>query len=299
MLPDFDEFRDLVASVVRQCGGHMGEGEEIVTITPGLLLAQYPQVPAAPFQATFLRAVALNPDHRGVAFLTPVHPLVRAVLQRVRSRLYDAHAKDRVAIRPVAGTGDGWLFTAVGRLHADDGRVLEEPLVAVFVPRHFDGSPADPSSDEEADTRLLRSRPARSTTDLTKMARQRLSAGFDQARTVAISEAHRRLASRARRLQDQLSAEADRLQHDLDRWHRAEIAEVERRFETGSGTAAVQLSLFADLGHGEFHTLEEAVKIVDEDFARRREGMQRGLAVADIPAPEMVGCLLCVEVDPC
>jgi hypothetical protein len=86
-------------------------------------------VPAGPFQAAFTRSTALDPRQQGVAFLTPVHPLVRAVLQRVRARLYEGRARDRLAVRSADSGGDGWLFTATGRVLTDDGHVLEEPLI--------------------------------------------------------------------------------------------------------------------------------------------------------------------------
>ncbi|SCF20296.1 SNF2 family N-terminal domain-containing protein [Micromonospora haikouensis] len=298
ILPDFDEYRELVASVVRQCGGHIRGGDRIMTITPGPLLAQYPHVPAEPFPATFLRAVALDPDHRGVAFLTPVHPLVRAVLQRVRTRLYDARAEDRVAVRPVAGTGSGWLFTATGRIQADDGRLLEEPLIPVFVPRLDDGTPGTPSRDETADAKLLRARPAYSSDDSVSQARKKLADGFATARHAAMGEAARRLAERARQIRTQLAADANRLAADLERWRQAELAEARRRFATGFGDA-VQLSIFADAGHGAFHTIDEAEKIVEEEFNRRRDALQRGFGIANVADPEPVGCMLCVEVGSC
>jgi hypothetical protein len=255
-------------------------------------------VPSDAFLATFTRAVALDPDNRGVAFLTPVHPLVRAVLQRVRVRLYDSRAQDRVAAKPVAGTSTGWLFTATGRIQADDGRLLEEPLIPVFIPRLDDGTPGPASQDEQADTRWLRVRPARVSGDPGKTARDALSTGFDAARQAAMAEAARRLAQRAQQIRDQLAADAQRLTADLDRWRQVELAEAERRFATGPGDA-VQLSLFADTGYGAFHTMDEARKIVEEEFTRRREALQRGFGVAEVTGCEPVGCLLCVEAAGC
>lgn len=298
LLPDFDEYRDLVTSVVRQCGGRTDGNDTTITITPGPLLAQYPQVPAEPFPATFRRSVALALENRGVAFLTPVHPLVRAVLQRVRTRLYDARAEDRVAVRPVAGTGSGWLFTLTGRIQADDGRLLEEPLFPVYVPRLDDGTPGAPSQDEAADAKLLRARPAHTTADVVPAARNSLADGFAAARDAAMNEATRRLTQRAHQIHRQLAADADRLAADLERWRQAELTEARRRFATGSDDA-VQLSIFVDAGHGALYTIEEAEKIVEQEFNRRRDALQQGFEVADSATPEPIGCLLCVEVTSC
>ena len=298
LLPDFDEYRALVTSVVRQCQGRIEGAGDVLTIDPGPLLRQYPGVPSGPFPATFSRPAALDPDQRGIAFLTPVHPLVRAVLQRMRSRLYDGRSADRVAVHPVVAGGDGWLFTAAGRVIADDGQLLEEPLIPVFVPCHSDGAPGEPSRDPVADTRRLRARPARGGPEAVQQAR-RLAAGFDAAAAAALKEAARRLQQRAGELRAQLADDAARLAADLDRWHTAELAEAERRLTAGTGAAIVQLGLFADTGQGAFRTVAEARAMVDEEFRRRRDALATGYGVADVTEPEPVGCLLCVEERAC
>ncbi len=294
LLPDFGEYQALVTSVVRQAGGRIETGGDLLTITAGPLLNHYPGVPGTPFQATFSRALALDPAQRGIAFLTPAHPLVRAVLQRMRSRLYDARAADRVAIRPVDnGAGEGWLFTAIGRILADDGQLLEEPFIPVFIPREADGLPGEPSQDPDTDTRLMRARPARSSPDTARQARSQLADGFDAAASAALKEAARRLHQRAADVRAQLAGDAARLAADLDRWHAAELAAAERGLAASPG-GGFQLGLFTDTGHGTFRTLEEARTIVDEEFGRRQEALATGYGVTDPAPPEPVGCLLLV-----
>jgi hypothetical protein len=294
LLPDFEEFRRLVTSVVQQSGGRVTGSGEVIEVIAGSLLAQYPHIPTEAFKATFSRAVALEPANRGLAFLTPVHPLVRAVLQRVRARLYDEKAMDRVAVRAVAEADDGWLFTFVGRIVSDDRKVLEEPLIPVFVPRSDDGTPAAASTDQDDDLKRLRQRPAPGVTDAIYKAERRLAQGFDAAADVAQAEASRRIAERAEQLRLQLSAEVERHEKDLDRWHEAELAEAERRFAAGWGDL-VQLGLFADFGNSGFHTPEEAKAAVDAEFERRRQALSRGFQVTDVGVPEPVGCIVCVE----
>ena len=230
LLPDFDEYQALVTSVVRQARGRIDGAGDVLTIAAGPLLEPVPGRARRAVPGHLLPRAALDPAQRGIAFLTPVHPLVRAVLQRMRSRLYDGRAADRVAVRPVDhGGGEGWLFTAIGRILADDGQLLEEPLIPVFVPREADGLPGEPSQDPDADTRRLRARPARGGPDAAGQARRRLAGGFDAAAAAALKEAARRLHQRAAEVRAQLAADAARLAADLDRWHAAELAEAERR----------------------------------------------------------------------
>ncbi|KAA9374899.1 helicase [Microbispora cellulosiformans] len=293
LLPDFEEFRRLVTSVVQQSGGWVSGSGDVIEINPGPLLSQYPQVPVEPFQATFNRAVALDPANRGIAFLTPVHPLVRAALQRVRTRLYDERASDRVAVRPATGD-EGWLFTFVGRIISDERRILEEPLIPVFVPLAVGNAPGTPSQDEKLDLQRFRQRGVSGGGEAREEARRKFSASFETATALAQQEANRRLTQRVEHVRRQLSVEADRLKADMDRWHQAELAEAERRFASSYGDM-VQFGLFADLGHGGFHSLEEAKAMVDAEFDRRRQALSRGFAIAEVDPAEPVGCIVCVE----
>ncbi|MFD0201458.1 MULTISPECIES: helicase-related protein [Saccharothrix] len=297
MLPDFDEFRTLVTSVVQQNGGRVDGNGDSVTITPGPLLSQYPQVPSGAFEATFSRAVALAPENKGLAFLTPVHPLVRAVLQRVRARLYEDNPQDRVAVRAIADGQPGWLFTHIGRITATDGRLLEEPLIPVFVPVGADGTPGPASLDATTDLKRLRTRPAAANGhDPVAVAHQLLRTGFTEAAATAAQEANRRLAERTEQLRAQLAQDAQRLADELDRWHAAELIEAERRLSDHIGDGFFQLGLFTDLGHSTFRTLDEAHTAINTEFDRRRQSLAEGYRVADVGAVEPVGCILLVEV---
>jgi hypothetical protein len=171
--------------------------------------------------------------------------------------------------------------------------------VPVFVPRSADGTPAAPSQDPTADLRRLRQRPAPSgSLDIIVKARRELAPGFDAAALLSQQEASRRIAVRAEALREHLTAQSQRLHADLDRWHTAELAEAERCFATSTGDT-VQLGLFADTGHGAFHTVDEARAAVDDEFNRRRKALSRGYQVADVTDGEPVGCIVYVEVPAC
>lgn len=291
LLPDFEDFRGLVTSVVQECGGRINGTGEVLTITPGPLLSQYPRVPSEAFDATFNRQVALAPENRGLAFLTPAHPLVRAVLQRVRTRLYDEQGRDRVAVRPVAAGEQGWLFTHIGRIATSDGRLLEEPLIPVFVPAPADGTPGAVSQDIADDLRRLRARPAPGTAGDPDL----LRSGFDAAAKAAAEEAVRRLADRTRQLRLQLEAESVRLSSELQRWRETEIAEAEQTASTNLGDGWFQLGLFADQGRGRFSTFDDVRDEIMAQFEQRQRSLAEGYTVIDPLRPESVGCLLLVE----
>ncbi|MGI8810547.1 MAG: helicase-related protein [Acidimicrobiales bacterium] len=294
LLPGFEAFRDLVTGVVRQEGGDVRERDGLMTITAGPLLSAYPGVPAERFDATFSRQVALRPLMSAVAFLTPAHPLVRAVLQRVRARLYTPGNADRVVPRAVAGGESGWLVTFTARVASTDGQTLEEPLLAVYVPRGPDGSPGRPSSDEDADLRRLRDpgRPG----DVADRARNELAAGFDEAVALATSEAVSRLDGRYMALREQVDSALMRVSGDLDRWRLAERAEAHRRFQLAGPGEAVQLALLAEVGHGRLETLDEALAAVDQEFTARLSALAGVYGVGPAHGPEPVGCLLVVGV---
>jgi hypothetical protein len=248
------------------------------------------------FEATFSRAVALAPENKGLAFLTPGHPLVRAVLQRVRARLYEDNPQDRVTVRAIADGQPGWLFTHIGRIMTTDGRLLEEPLIPVFVPAHSDGAPGPASQDATADLKKLRSRPAPANGhDPIPVARQLLQPRFTEAGIVAATEANRRLVVRTEQLRAQLAGEVQHLAGELERWHAAELADAEHRLADHLGDGFFQLGLFTDLGHSTFRTLQEAQAAINREFDRRRQLLADGYRVADAGAAEPVGCVLLVE----
>ena len=59
----------------------------------------------------------------------------------VCARLYAPGSADRVVARAVVGEESGWLVTFSARVSSNDGQILEEPLLAVYVARGHDGAP--------------------------------------------------------------------------------------------------------------------------------------------------------------
>src|SRR6266508_1307905 len=248
---------------------------------PGARLASYRGVSQVPFQATFERSVALEPANKGVHFLTPAHPLVRAVLQRVRARLWVPGARDRVAVRVATGAAEpGYLFTFTARIQGEDGTLLEEPLLRVWVA--IDGTV---SQDHTADERRFRA--PRAGGDAAAWAQAHLEAGFDRAVRVAGGEARRRLDVRGEALGVELQAQVQRLEVDLEHWRDAERAEARRRFERGGADEPAQLGLFADdPAAGPLATLDEALTAIDQIFAERAGQLARAHRVGEVAGPD-------------
>jgi SNF2 family DNA or RNA helicase len=289
LIPGFADYTALVQKVVADEGGTFTGSDPIYRVDPGVRLAIHRGVSEVPFDATFDRAVALEPANKGVHFLTPAHPLVRAVLQRVRARLWESRARDRVAVRVTAGQGEpGYLFTFIARIQGEDGALLEEPLLPVWVGAH-----SGMSEDQAADQRRFRT-PGTSG-DGAAWAEEHLAAGFAAATAATSTEARRRLQHRAAALGEELQAQVERLHADLERWRDAERAEVRRSFEQSGAEGPAQLGLFADdpaVGH--LATLDEALAVIDATFADRAGQLARAHRVGEVADPDPVGCVLIV-----
>jgi SNF2 family DNA or RNA helicase len=289
LTPSFAEYTDLVRRVVVDEGGAFQGAGPIWQVTPGPRLVSYRGVREASFPATFDRSVALDPANKGVAFLTPAHPLVRAVLQRVRTRLWESGARDRVAVRVVAGQRNpGYLVTFTARVQGEDGSLLEEPLLPVWV--GVDGAVSrDPIEDEGC------FHAPRSVGDGSAWARGHLEEGFDRAVEVATAEAQRRLDDRAAGLAQELQAQVARLGADLELWRAAEQAEAYRRFQQAGSDGAAQLGLFVDdPDAGALATLDQVLAAIEETFTDRVSQLARAHRVGQIGGPDVVGCLLVV-----
>jgi Helicase conserved C-terminal domain len=288
LLPSFDEYADLVRRVIIDEGGSFAGSGPIWQVTPGPRLASYRGVGEETFPATFDRAVALAPANRGVAFLTPAHPLVRAVLQRVRARLWEPGARDRVAVRVATGGEPGWLVTFSARVQGEDGALLEEPLLPVWV-----GTDGVASRDPADDDRRFRG--PRTAGDAAGWAEAHLKAGFDAAVDAAAAEVRRRLQARTESLASELDAQVGRLRLDLERWREAERAEARRRFERTGVEGAAQLGLLADDPDvGELASLDQVLAAIDATFADRADRLAQAHRVGEVAEPEPVGCLLVV-----
>lgn len=146
LLPDFSEVGEFVKLTLEREGGIFKE-----TSTPGIFQIMVPRslqesgVESSYDRVTFDREIAVN--DKSVEFLTTSHPLVQAIMRRIRASVYDAHYSNRMSYRVIEdGEDAGILFTFVSRYFDGCGNMLYESLIPVFV--SLNGSPvwSDPEN---------------------------------------------------------------------------------------------------------------------------------------------------------
>jgi superfamily II DNA or RNA helicase len=212
--------------------------------TPAVFLG--PGVAAVYPSATFRAGLAVRARADEAEFITPHHPLVRAMAAEARRRLAQVYPGDRgltprrSAARLVpAAEPPSVLFTFLGSVSGGDG-LLEEHLLAVRVA--LDGRIR---GDAEGDLAWLAADSAPGDVPPHRI-HSLFEPRFAALREAAATEAERRLAALAVRLRERRMRQADALLAHLeadtaDRL--AEIAEQERRAPTLAEEASGQQRL--------------------------------------------------------
>lgn len=246
--------------------------------------------------ATFRRSVAV--EHPEVEYLTPLHPLVRALAADARRRLLHVYPSvrglppRRLAARTVGhGEPPSAVFTFLGAIRGGQG-LLEEHLLAVRV--DLEGNPL---GDPKGNLRWLRAGDGAGTVDRAAL-ESLFGSRFDALRERAEAEAGRWLRERAAELRRWRAEQADALRRDLevdvaDRLR--EIDEEERR-SRGLIERGGQLRLFAAEGGGPggFTARRRAVEL----YRRQRlEELAEFERVEDPPPPRPLGALLLVPAE--
>lgn len=221
---------------------------------------------------TFRRSVAVQHRAEAVGFVTPLHPLVRALATDARRRLLQVYAGERrlpprrLAARTVPATeAPSVLFTFLGRIRGECG-FLEEQILAIRVAA--DGTVLGDPPDNVQHLDLV--------TDAGEVERAELERWFahrfDQLREIAKREAEQWLERRAECLREKRKQQAAELLRDLevdvaDRLR--EIQDEERRAR-GLIEDTGQQRLFADHESvRSFDARREAVRTHEKE--RRRE----------------------------
>jgi len=244
--------------------------------------------------ATFRRSVAVRHRPDEVEYLTPLHPLVKALAADARRRLLQVYAglrgllPRRLAARTVpGGQPSSIVFTFLGTIEGGGG-LVEERIVAVRI-----GSDGAVHGDPEGNLRFLAE--TMDTGEIETPAVERLFAPrFDAMGKRATEDARRWIEDRAELLRRRRSDQAEVLRRDLevdvaDRLR--EIDEEEKR-SRGLVEATGQQRLFGvQEGPGGFQARRAAV---EASAAQRREEIAAFEKVEAPGHPRPLGALFLV-----
>jgi len=255
-----------------------------------------PGVEAVYPQATFERAAAIRYSAQEVEYLTPLHPLVQAVLAEARRRLLHVYPDARglpprrlAARRVPPEEPASVVFTFLGTVSGGGG-LVEERLLAVRL------TPAlETVGGAEDALRWLD--PA---ADPGEVPRETLSRLFEPA-FQAMAERARAIArqwiqDRAGELGQQRATQAELLQQDLERDGADRLAEIEeevQRARTDMDTG--QVAMFAS--DGAVPRGAQARRAVVEAHAEeRRKELQEFRVIHEPAAPRPLGALFLVPI---
>ncbi|MFZ2054911.1 MAG: helicase-related protein [Candidatus Aminicenantales bacterium] len=296
LLPDDTELEEIIVSTLgRSAVRPDPEHEGVFRIDVPLLFRGENVAPSYP-SATFRRSVAVRFRTDDVEYITPLHPLARAVSKDARRRLLQVYstgrglAPRRLAARAASSAEPpSVIFTFHGAIGDEDGG-LEEHILAVRVNAAGEilGDPADnlrclsePESQDEVDSSRLE---------------QLFASSFDRLRDLATQEAARWLALRAEELREKRKILADRMLRDLeldtaDRIR--EIEEEEKRArklieETG------QQCLFGEPGDPEPRSFAARKSAVESLKNRTRQEIESFTKIPDPCPPQPLGALFLV-----
>lgn len=294
LLPDEVELEQVVMSML---------GTQAVTPHPqwaGVFAIQVPWMfrgrGVAPYYpaVTFRRSVAVAHRAEEVEFVTPLHPLVRALAADARRRLLHVYPGERglpprrLAAKTVAaGESPGVVFTFAGAI-AGEGGLIEERILAVHVA--LDGTIL---GDAVGNERYLEASGDTGEVE-PHLIEQLFRHRFEQLREAAFREAQRRLGARAEMLRARRQQQAAVLLRDLeaDVADRLREIEDEERRARGLVEATGQQRLFAELdGVRAFDARRAAVRAHENE---RRQEIAAFTRVNPPEPPRPLGALFLV-----
>ncbi|WP_075162185.1 helicase-related protein [Chthonomonas calidirosea] len=292
LLPDDESFERLVLGMLG------AKAATPVPSTEGIYRIEVPWsyrgegVEAVYPAATFRRSVAARTRPEEVEYITPLHPLVRALAADARRRLLLVYPNvrglppRRLAARIVpASEVPSALFTWLGRIEGGGG-LLEEHLLTIRV-----GLDGGILGAPEENLRWLEPDEAG---EVPREALCSLFEGrFEALREAARAEAERWLARRAEALRAHRRRQADILRQDLERDVRDRLRELdeEERHARGMIDSTGQQSLFAEL---EDHGFAARREVVREYRDQRSAEIAEFEQVSDPPPPRPLGALFLV-----
>lgn len=242
--------------------------------------------------ATFRRSVAARYRADEVEFITPLHPLVKALAADARRRFLQVYPNARglpprrLAARTVPPEEPASVvFTWLGRVEGGGG-LLEEHLIPIRV--DLDGRII--GKPEENQRWLL----PKATGDVPKKTLEKLFRNrFEDLLERARSEAESWLRQRAKVLRDHHQKQAEILRQDLDRDIADRLKEIDEEEQRAQGLieATEQLRLFAEREVSGFQARRQAL----ESYRKQRlEEIAAFEQVYDPQPPQPLGALFLV-----
>lgn len=254
-------------------------------------------VAAVYLRATCRRSLAVKTRPGDVEFLTPLHPLLRAIADDARRRLLHVYPDDRglpakrlAARRISTGGPPAALFTFFGVIEGSTG-LIEERVITVRL--SVDGTV---QIDEEADRRLLANAGPVTVGEVSgRLLDVLFSQRFDELYTKAAEEAARRLAVRVQAIRGRRAVTGHLLREDMLRYaedRRREIDDEERLMTGREDRATGQQFLWA--AQPRTSRFDARRSAVDTFVNRRQEEIAEFETVRDPAPPRPLGALFLV-----
>jgi ERCC4-related helicase len=298
LLPDDTEFEEILLSALGPSAFHRDPARDHVYRLSIPLVSRGEKVLPFYAAATFRRSEAVRYRTDDVEYITPLHPLARAIAADARRRLLQVYPDGRglpprrLAVRAVSPSErPSVVFTFHGALGDEDGPV-EERILAVRVSPNGDvlGDPienlryiTEPFNPQEVEPSLVQTI---------------FAVSFNAIRDRATDEAARWLASRAEALRRDRRWQAEIMIHELeldsaDRIH--EIEEEEKR-SRGLIEESGQQRLFSEVGEFSPQSFAARKAVVESFSSQRRQEIEAFAKISDPGPPLSMGALFLVPV---
>ena len=248
-------------------------------------------------KATFRRSIAVKTKPEQVEFITPLHPMVRAISDDARRRFVQVYPDSqglrprRLAARRVSdGQEPSVLFTFLGNICGGSG-LLEETIIPVRV--DLNGRIV---ADQRANRAILYdSGPAG---EVVKPLLQKLySRRFDALLTAAEKEAHGRLKERAAELGTRREEQAKALREDLKAFTEDRRREIQEKEKVAKGLVDEKKGqLLLDLGETgrKRSVFETQLAALETQVKERQEEIAKFEQVSEPEQPIALGALFLV-----
>lgn len=293
LLPDDLELERLLSGVLGSTGFRP-------TDTPGIFSIEVPWRYRGPGvaerypRATTRRSLAVTEPSSSLEYVTPLHPLVQAIVTEARRRLVQVYPDSglppkRLAARRVpAGEPTSICFTFLTTITGPDG-VIEELLVPVRL--DLEGRAL---ADLERDLAFLAD--TTSPGEVPVEALGTFATRFDDLLDRAREEAHRRAQHRAEAVRASRREQAEQLRRDAEAYLRDRLHELEAEEATASGqmeaSGQIRLAWAAETKAAYGFASRRAA--VQEHHQERLQEIERYASVSDPSPPVPIAALLCV-----